>query len=56
MTIPLDSGYNCGGPDAARVRGLRVHGRDICAGDLWTSLKDALDVMKVTCDELPPVV
>ncbi len=29
---------------------------DICAGDLWVSLKEALDVMKVTCDDMPPAV
>ncbi len=28
---------------------------DICAGDLWTSLQTALDVMQVTCDDMPPV-
>ncbi len=106
ITVPLDSGYNCGGPDATALYQLDEmktwlddlaggEGRyvvvsiaginactsafgnandarrigafvdacgdygfmgDICAGDLWVSLKNALDVMKVTCDELPPVV
>jgi len=28
---------------------------DICSGDLSTALQEALEVMQVTCDELPPV-
>jgi hypothetical protein len=29
---------------------------DICAGDIWTTLERALEVMKVSCDSFPPVV
>ncbi len=29
---------------------------DICAGDLSASLKEALDMMELACDEMPPVV
>ncbi len=29
---------------------------DICAGDLWIGLKEALDTMQVACQEMPPVV
>lgn len=29
---------------------------NICEGDLWTSLEEALNVMELTCDQLPPVV
>jgi hypothetical protein len=28
---------------------------DICAGDLSTSLQEALDVMEIACDEMPPI-
>jgi hypothetical protein len=29
---------------------------DICAGDLWVSLRDALEVMQIACDDIPPPV
>ncbi|MDD5309999.1 MAG: hypothetical protein PHU25_21995 [Deltaproteobacteria bacterium] len=28
---------------------------DVCSGDLWESLKAALDITTLTCDEFPPV-
>ncbi|MCP4675016.1 MAG: hypothetical protein GY854_05825 [Deltaproteobacteria bacterium] len=29
---------------------------NICAGDLWVSLQDALEVMKTACDDMGPVI
>jgi len=28
---------------------------DICSGDLWISLDEALDIMKITCEDMPTI-